>query len=56
MQDITSDLTEALAGFNDNKREPLTLGSTIVETPTEAGFTATITDWTVVEGDPVVAE
>lgn len=56
MQTAKSDLTETLAGFNDNKREPLTLGSTIVETPTEAGFTATITDWTVVEGDPVVAE
>lgn len=56
MQTITSDLTEVLAGFNDNKREPFTLDGTIVETPTEAGFTATITDWTVVEGDPVVAE
>lgn len=55
-QTVESDLTEALADFNDDKREPLTLGSTIVETPTEAGFTATITDWTVVEGDPVVAE
>lgn len=56
MQTVTSDLTEALAAFNDDKRTPLTLGSTIVETPTEAGFTATITDWTIVKGDPVVAE
>lgn len=45
MQTITSDLTEALAGFNDNKRTPLTLGGRVVETPTGAGFEATITDW-----------
>lgn len=55
-QTVTSDLTKALAGFNDDKRTPLTLGGTIVETPTGAGFTASITDWTVVNGGPVVAD
>lgn len=54
-QTIISDLTKALAGFNDDKRTPLTLGGTIVETPTEAGFTAAITDWTVVNGGQVEA-
>lgn len=50
-QTITSDLTEALAGFNDNKRTPLTLGGRVVETPTGAGFEATITDWTPGNGN-----
>lgn len=57
MQTITSDLTEALAGFNDDKRTPLTLGGSVVETPTGAGFGGTITDWTPVTGNgPVVAD
>lgn len=42
---LDSDLTAALDGFNTGKTVPLTLGGTVVETPTEAGFTATITDW-----------
>lgn len=50
-QTITSNLTEALAGFNDDKRTPLTLGGTIVETPTGAGYGATIDDWTAGNGN-----
>lgn len=42
---IESDLSVALAGFNDDKRTPLTLGGTLVQTPTEVGFAATITGW-----------
>ena len=42
---LESDLTEALADFNDGKTAPLTLGGTIAETPGEAGFTGEITDW-----------
>lgn len=42
---LDSDLTAALDGFNTGKTVPLTLGGTVVETPTEAGVTATITDW-----------
>lgn len=42
---LDSDLTSRLSAFNDNKTEPLQLGGTIVETPTGAGFTATINDW-----------
>lgn len=49
------DLTEALAGFNADKRTPLALGGKVVETPTGAGFTATITDWTPVNSGLVVA-
>lgn len=52
---IDSDLTTALATFNADKRAPLSLGGK-VDTPTESGFTATITDWTVVNRGPVVAE
>ncbi len=51
---LESDLTAKLSSFNDNKNEPLTLGGTIVQTPT--GFTATITDWTKVDGGDVIAE
>lgn len=50
------DLTAALAASNADKRTPLTLGGRIVETPTEAGFGATITDWETVRGGPVVAD
>ena len=54
---LTSDLTTALAAFNTDKHTPLTLGGDVVETPTGAGFTATITDWTQVTGDgPVYAD
>lgn len=48
--DLTSDLTTELAAFNTDKHKPLTLGGTIAETPTEAGFGATITDWIPVSG------
>ena len=53
--DLESDLSAALVDFNADKTVPLTLSGTIAETPTEAGVTATITDWTVIEGDPVEA-
>lgn len=42
---LDSDLTSGLSTFNDNKTQPLQLGGTIIETPTGAGFTATINDW-----------
>lgn len=47
---LVSNLTTELAEFNTDKRTPLTLGGRVVETPTEAGFGATITDWTPVTG------
>lgn len=53
---LESDLTEALADFNDGKTAPLTLGGTIAETPGEAGFTGEITDWETVDGGEVDAE
>lgn len=53
---LESDLTAALAAFNADKRTPLTLGGSVVETPTGVGFTATITDWTPVDGGPVIAD
>lgn len=52
---VNSDLTLALATFNTDKRMPLTLDGT-VETPSEAGFNATITDWTPVNGGEVTAD
>ena len=53
---LNSDLTAALDGFNDGKTSPLTLGGTIAETPTEAGFTGEITGWETVDGGNVDAE
>lgn len=47
---LDSDLTEALSGFNTGKTEEMILGGTLVETPTEAGFTAEITDWEQTDG------
>ena len=52
---LDSDLTTALATFNDDKRKPLTLGGSVVETPTGAGFGATIDDWTAVDGGDIDA-
>lgn len=48
---LDSDLSAALATFNADKRTPLTLDGRVVETPTGAEFTATITDWTAGNGD-----
>lgn len=53
---LNSDLTAGLSAFNVNKAQPLQLGGTIVETPTAAGFTATITNWTPVTGGNVTAD
>lgn len=50
LMNVTSDLTSALAGFNDDKRTPLTLDGRVVETPSEAGFAGTIDNWTPVTG------
>lgn len=50
---LESDLTASLADFNADKATPLTLGGTIAETPTEAGFSATITDWEKVTEGPI---
>lgn len=46
-----SDLTTALADFNSGKATAVTLSGTLVETPTEAGFSATITDWQAGNGN-----
>jgi len=43
---LESDLSTGLANFNADKKTPLSLGGTVTETPTGAGFTATINDWT----------
>lgn len=50
---LESDLTASLADFNADKATPLTLGGTTAETPTEAGFSATITDWEKVTEGPI---
>lgn len=48
---LDSDLTADLSAFNTDKKTPLTLGGKVVETPTGAGFTATIIDWTAGNGE-----
>ena len=48
-QTVTSDLTEALATFGEDMTKPFTLWGDL-RTPIEAGFSATITDWEVVDG------
>ena len=53
---LESDLSVALADFNADKAEPLTLGGTIAETPTEAGFGCHIEGWHVLGGYEVDAE
>ena len=54
--ELESDLTAALVDFNSDKTEPLTLGGTIAETPTEAGVEAGITGWEKIDGGGVDAE
>ena len=54
--ELESDLTSALADFNADKTEPLTLGGTIAKTPTEAGVEAGITDWEKIDVGGVDAE
>ena len=51
-QTTESDLTEALAGFGGDMSEPFTLTAGL-RTPMEAGFSATITDWEIVDGGHV---
>ena len=51
-QSIESDLTEVLAGFGSDMTEPFTLTAGL-RTPMEAGFSASITDWEVVDGGHV---
>ena len=52
---LESDLTAALADFNADKTVPLTLGGTMAETPAEADFAATISNWNLVSGGNVNA-
>lgn len=51
-QTTESDLTEVLAGFGSDMTEPFTLTAGL-RTPMEAGFSASITDWEVVDGGHV---
>ncbi len=50
---VTHDLSTLLSTFNSDKRNPLTLNSQVVETPTEAGVTATITPWEQATGSGI---
>lgn len=50
---LASDISSGLSGFNEDKNKPLALDGTIVETPTEAGFTATISEWKKVTGSGI---
>lgn len=50
---LESDLITELVNFNTDKKTPLTLGGTVVETQFEAGFTATITKWVEISSSGV---
>ena len=54
--ELESDLTAALVDFNADKTDPLTLGGTIADTPTEAGVEAGITGWEKIDGGDVNAD
>lgn len=53
---LDSDLSDDLATFNADKATPLVLGGRMVTTPTDAGFIATIKDWTPGIGSSGVAD
>ena len=42
---VTSDLSGLLAAFNNDKKKPLILSAIMVVTPTQGGFTSTVSDW-----------
>ena len=42
---ITSDLSGVLATFNNDKKKPLILSAIMAVTPTQSGFTSTVSDW-----------
>ena len=52
MQTIVTDLSEALKNFGGGELEPLMLDATLT-LPAEAGFSATISDWNVVENGDI---
>ncbi|MDR2912365.1 MAG: FimB/Mfa2 family fimbrial subunit [Alistipes sp.] len=53
---LNSDLVEELTDFNVDKKTPLTLVAQLVETPSGAGFTATIEAWERIERGGVIAD
>ena len=53
-QQVVSDISSLMAGFNGDKTKPLTVTGNLL-TPIETGFTATINGWIVVNGGNVVA-
>lgn len=52
VQTIVTDLTEALKDFSGGELEPLMLDATLT-LPSEAGISATISDWNVVENGDI---
>ncbi len=52
VQTIVTDLSVALKDFDSGELEPLALDATL-ELPAEAGFSATISDWNVVENGDI---
>ena len=43
------DLSNQLKTFNEEKNKPLSLAAQLIETPTATGFTASISDWKIVQ-------
>lgn len=53
---LNSDLNISLSEFNNQKHVPMSASGEAVVTPTAAGFTATISEWTLEQRDPIVAD
>lgn len=53
-QSLESDLTAALAGFNGEKKTPLTLDGIIEDSPEAADVSATIEDWAVADDEIII--
>ncbi len=53
---LDSDLSATLSTFNADKKTPIALSGTVVETPTGVGFTASITGWNVINREGVIAD
>lgn len=52
---IVNDLTDNLAGFNNDKRNPLRLESILTDTPEEGDFSAGLGGWEIADGGNIDA-
>ena len=50
-----NDLTDNLAGFNNDKRNPIRLESILTDTPEEGDFSAGLGGWEIADGGNIDA-